>query len=235
MNRFNNIVLNIPHSSLNGVFGEYGKWNANPYFMKECVLKHTDWYTDMLFATKNEKVKSVIFPYSRFVCDAERLVDDPKESEGQGIIYTHFGNYKRGDLTEEEKAYILELRTEHLNRLTEALEENGSLIIDCHSFNGGIDECQICIGYNDDDTYDGEAVELVKKIFKKYNYSVSLNTPYSNSISPSTDKKYKSLMIEVNKKIYLYDDNQLCYNKFHWMKWYACMNKIYEELLKLKL
>ena len=115
MNRFNNIVLNIPHSSLNGVFGEYGKWNANPYFMKECVLKHTDWYTDMLFATKNEKVKSVIFPYSRFVCDAERLVDDPKESEGQGIIYTHFGNYKRGDLTEEEKAYILELRTEHLN------------------------------------------------------------------------------------------------------------------------
>lgn len=231
MAKFKNIVLNIPHSSINGIFGEYGKWSPNPCFMKDCVAKLTDWYTDILFGTKNEKVKSVIFPYSRFVCDAERLVDDPMEAEGQGIIYTHYGGYTRGLLTEEEKMHILSLRTEHLDRLTEALEDDASLIIDCHSFNGEKKDCDICIGYNNDETCDDETLLLVKQTFRKYNYSVALNDPYANSIAPSTDKRFKSIMIEVNKKLYLYNDNQLCGDKFHWMRWYGCLNRIYEGLL----
>ena len=74
------IVFNIPHSSVNGIFDEYGKWPRNPHFINECVNKWTDWYTDFLFATTNEQVVSVVFPYSRFVCDVERLDDDPMES-----------------------------------------------------------------------------------------------------------------------------------------------------------
>ena len=73
MTNINKIVLHIPHASVNGIFGPYGKWPCNPHFINDCVIKWTDWYTDFLFATSNEDVTSVVFPYSRFVCDAERL------------------------------------------------------------------------------------------------------------------------------------------------------------------
>ena len=73
-----NIVLNIPHSSNQGVFDpEIGAWPTNPYFINDCVNKWTDWWTDFLFQTANERVKSFVFPYSRFVCDAERLDNNP--------------------------------------------------------------------------------------------------------------------------------------------------------------
>ena len=66
MTAINKIVLHIPHASINGIFGPYGKWPRNPHFINECVNRWTDWYTDMLFATTNEKVTSAIFPYSCF-------------------------------------------------------------------------------------------------------------------------------------------------------------------------
>lgn len=153
------------------------------------------------------------------------------ENIGQGIIYTHFGNHKRNELTEEEKKHILSLRTEHLNRLTNALEED-SIIIDCHSFNGKSEDCDICIGYNDDDIFDEETIKIITDASKKYNYRVEFNKPYSNSISPLTDKKYKSVMIEVNKRLYLYNVDQLDNNKFHWIRWYGCIKKLYDALLK---
>ena len=71
-----NIVLNIPHTSINGVFDpKYGGWPHNQYFINNCLNKWTDWYTDFLFAPLSEQkdVSTVVFPYSRFVCDAERL------------------------------------------------------------------------------------------------------------------------------------------------------------------
>ena len=96
MTDVNKIVLHIPHASVNGIFGAYGKWPSDPYFINDCVNRWTDWYTDFLFATSNENVTSVVFPYSRFVCDAERLDNDPMEAEGQGILYRQFSGFKRG-------------------------------------------------------------------------------------------------------------------------------------------
>ncbi len=91
MTNINKIVLHIPHAIINGIFGPYGKWPLNPYFINDCVSKWTDWYTDLLFAISNENVTNVVFPYSRFVCDAERLDNDPMEALGQGILYRQFG------------------------------------------------------------------------------------------------------------------------------------------------
>ena len=95
------IVLNIPHSSLNGIFDKnIGQWPCNSYFMNECINKWTDWFTDFLFMqlSKEENVDTIVFPFSRFVCDVERLKNDPLEIEGNGIIYTQFNGYKRGFL-----------------------------------------------------------------------------------------------------------------------------------------
>ena len=225
------IVLNIPHSSVNGIFDEYGKWPRNPHFINECVNKWTDWYTDFLFATTNEQVVSVVFPYSRFVCDVERLDNDPMESVGQGIIYRTFGGYSRGILSTKEREHLLGLRHQHLETLKHHLTPE-SLLIDCHSFPGTPDDCDICIGFNNDESYDEQMVNLVKTQFEKMHYRVSVNHPYSNSISPSTGFVYKSLMIEVNKHVYMTSTNQLNPNSRQWMRWFGCMNRIYNAILQ---
>lgn len=225
------IVLNIPHSSVNGIFDEYGKWPRNPHFINECVNKWTDWYTDFLFATTNEQVVSVVFPYSRFVCDVERLDDDPMESIGQGIIYRTFGGYSRGILSTKERDHLLALRQQHLATLKHHLTPD-SLLIDCHSFPGTSDDCDICIGFNNDDSYDEQVVNLVKTQFEKMHYRVSVNHPYSNSISPSTGFAYKSLMIEVNKHVYMTNTIKLNPNSRQWMRWFGCMNRVYNTILQ---
>lgn len=100
-----NIVLNIPHTSINGVFDpKFGGWPHNQYFVNNCLNKWTDWYTDFLFSTlsEQENVSTVVFPYSRFVCDAERLENDKLEEIGQGIIYKEFGNFKRNPMNKKQ-------------------------------------------------------------------------------------------------------------------------------------
>ena len=131
-----NIVLNIPHSSINGVFDKnFGEWQCNPYFIDDCLKKWTDWYTDMLFnpLSRKENVETIVFPYSRFVCDVERLKNDPLENIGQGIIYTEFDGYKR-ILTEEQKKNIMKLWIEHQVNLQTAIKDENTVLIDCHSF-----------------------------------------------------------------------------------------------------
>jgi len=225
------IVLNIPHSSVNGIFDTYGKWPRNPHFINDCVNKWTDWYTDFLFATTNDKVVAVVFPLSRFVCDVERLDNDPLEQEGQGILYRHFGGYSRGMLSSTESKYLLKLRNDHLDKLRNHLTPY-SVLIDCHSFPAEQYDCDICIGFNDDQSYDETLVNLVRRKFEEMHYKVSLNTPYSNSITPSTGFTYKSLMIEVNKRVYMEKSGMLSPNSRQWMRWYGCMNRIYKAILE---
>ena len=144
----NKIVLHIPHSSINGIFDkEIGKWPRNAFFVNTCVKEHTDWFTDMLFHTGDNAIKEIIFPYSRFVCDVERLEDDELNRIGQGIVYTEYNGYKRGALSEEEYDKIVQLREEYLMRLKSHITEN-SILIDCHSFSNRTmeDTPDICIG-----------------------------------------------------------------------------------------
>ena len=128
-----NIVLNIPHSSINGIYDEkHGKWCKSPLFINNIVNKWTDWYTDYLFSVDNSNIKKVVFPYSRFVCDAERLESDEMEKIGQGIAYTSFNDYRR-TISEEEKERIIGLWKEHQNKLVECIDKD-TVLIDCHSF-----------------------------------------------------------------------------------------------------
>ena len=216
----NKIVLHIPHSSMNG------------FFVNDCVRELTDWYVDMLFHIEMEGVEEVVFPFSRFVCDVERLPNDEMEKIGQGIIYTHYRGYKRGLLTEDDRRDIYQLYNAHQEHLRESLSE-GALLIDCHSFaDNDYRYADICIGFNEDESYDKGIVNTISAGFKKSGYSVSFNEPYSNSIYPDTGFAYHSVMIEVNKRIYM-DNNTLLLNKNarQWMRWYGCLERIYRKLL----
>ena len=95
--QYKRIVLNEPHASVEGLYdNQLSFWNIDERFINDIVLKWTDWHTDFLFhGYRGENVKTVRFPYSRFIVDAERLWDDPLEQHGQGIVYKQFDGYTR--------------------------------------------------------------------------------------------------------------------------------------------
>ena len=229
------IVLNIPHSSTVGVFDNvYGRWPRNQYFYNNHVLSLTDLHTDYLFSTQNEEVRQVIFPLSRFVCDVERLENDPLEKDGMGILYTQCGNFKRGELTESAENDIMAIRRMHFESIDYELDDNG-LIIDCHSFSSADnEECDICIGYNDYESYDEHIVRIISDEFKASGYKVNFNKPYSNSITPDLKgKKYKSVMIEVNKKVYMDKRTYRLHEEpKQWMRWFGCLDRIYNRIIE---
>lgn len=232
-----NIVLNIPHASINGIFNPvYGKWVYNQHFVDDCVNRWTDWYTDFLFygLTRCEGVKTFVFPYSRFVCDVERLEDDSLNELGQGIMYQDFDHYKREELSEYAKRIIKKMWLNHQEELKIALNKD-SVLIDCHSFPSDIFDCDICIGHNDDWSYNKKIVDGVIKIFEDRGYNVSVNKPYSNSIAPKTDFVYSSFMIEVNKRVYLNERIlQLERDNKKWIRWDATLKNIHAFLTETK-
>ncbi len=231
-----NIVLNIPHASINGVFDpKYGGWPCNQYFVNNCLNKWTDWYTDFLFSTlsRQKDVSTVVFPYSRFVCDAERLENDPLEKIGQGIIYKEYGYHKRNDMNEKQIKETMRLWEQHQKSLKKHIKSPNTVLIDCHSFPSDLSDCDICIGHNDDWSYNGKIVNGIVKVFKGMGYTVEINKPFSNSITPQMPFPYTSLMIEVNKHVYM-NESTLCleYSALKWMRWSGTLRKIYEFLMQ---
>lgn len=211
----NNIVLNIPHSS---TITDYSEWNSKD--VEQEVMKWTDLYTDMLFILPDSKnIKAVVGNVSRFVCDFERLENDPLEEIGQGIIYTKFNGFER-KVSQKRKGEIMnELYYPYIEKVKRCLNEN-SILIDCHSFPEEVaKDIDINIGYNEDwSKPSNEIIDLVHNHFYDLGYKVGINFPYSNSFSPKTDFVYPSIMIEVNKKLYLSSNNEFSpfAYKFHY-------------------
>ena len=231
-----NIVLNIPHASINGVFDpKFGGWPSNQYFVNNCLNKWTDWYTDFLFAplSGQKDVSTVVFPYSRFVCDAERLENDPLEEKGQGIIYKEFDFHKRNPMNEKQIKETMRLWEQHQKNLKKHIKSPDTVLIDCHSFPSDLYNCDICIGHNDDWSYNGKIVNGIVKIFKSRGYTVEINKPYSNSITPQMPFPYTSIMIEVNKRVYM-NEKTLCleYSALKWTRWAGTLRRIYEFLMQ---
>lgn len=211
MQTFDKIVLHIPHSS-NYMAGAAG-WKKNPQFVED-TKQWTDWYTDLIFDRPSylseEQVVPVIFPYSRFYVDAERLPDDPLEREGQGIVYTRFNDNVR-TVGERERARLMTLYHNHIDRLRSVLTP-ASILVDCHSFPSHLSDVAVCIGFNDDwSRPDDEVIAAIAHCFENLGLRVGINTPYSNSVSPRCAFDYKSVMIEVNKRCYM-DERRLSLN-----------------------
>lgn len=230
--KHSNIILNIPHSSVTGIFdNEIGGWNPNPFFVNKYVNKWTEWWTDMLFHRDDPRIKSFVFPYSRFVCDVERMGNDPMEEKDQGILYTSFGGYRRKELTVENKNRLLDICKDYLKKIKDSLTES-SVLIDCHSFPSELSNMDIGIGINDDWSYNQKITNLVIKVFERHGYKVSINEPYTSTLALEPGFPYSSLKIAVNKKLYM--DEKLMtldWNQRQWMRWYGCINEVYTSIL----
>lgn len=229
MEKFDKIVLNIPHSS--ALLPCESGWGDLLGISKE-VKKWTDWHTSILFNPNRSlkgRVIPVVFQYSRFFVDVERLIDDALNDKGQGIIYTEFNGIKR-NLTDEDKKILMNVYSRHIQYISSVLEQN-DLLIDCHSFPSELSNVDICIGYNEDESKpDDDVIEFIKGKFERNEYKVRINEPYSNSLTPRKPINYKSVMIEVNKRCYM-DERTLELNTDYY-KIGNIINSVYLGLLK---
>jgi len=200
-----NIIIHIPHQNIR-IPEEYAEDYLIPDPLDEAI-KVADLMVGYLIPEKCYETNMMVFNYSRIFLDVERLPDDELEKEGRGKIYTvasdgsllrHLSREKREKI---EKIYDEYHRT--FQELTEKVRRKyaeDTLIIDLHSFTDSDDTgIEICLGFNDASSR--EKAMMMKAIFEDAGFVVGLNTPYSNSIQPV--EGVDSVMIEINKKLYL--------------------------------
>lgn len=231
MTKFDKIILGIPHSSISGVFDNGSGWKRSAALIN-AIIAETDWHTDFIFSDdSNDRVIPVVFGKSRFAVDAERLDNDPLESEGRGIFYTDVCGCHRGAIGAKYKSDAYLDRLLYLTNLSDWVAGK-SIIIDCHSFGDDSSDVDICIGYNEDDTKpDEETLDAIASVFKESGYRVAFNTPYSNSIAPSVSIPYKSVMIEVNKRLYLKDGIKINTDTLYAPRLTETIKRVYRKLL----
>lgn len=211
---YKNILLHIPHSSFS--FPSGSNHSFNDLDNEEKLL--IDYYTDELFVPQKETehIGTIVFPYCRLFCDVERLINDPLEKDGLGISYVRevpTGRYSSTfrSFSSKEEAFIQYV--DYHSAVTKKLFIMGknTLLIDCHSFsnipnllNSNPPDIDICIGYNDDATCpDNVVIGNIVHHFESLGYKVGINKPFSNSKTFSVPMKYHSVMIEVNKRLYM--------------------------------
>jgi len=210
------MILHIPHSSTkipDGIIFDKS--------IDEDLLRMTDWYTDELFSYS--AMAKFIFPWSRLFCDVERFIDnEPMEQQGHGICYTRdsFGNHLRHVIDEEKQAIIEKYYKPHHTKFSVECNHclslfNEVVIVDCHSFSDEVlphesDQDVIrpdfCIGTDDFHTPQ-VLVDEIKNHLDSKGFVVFINKPFSGTIVPllhyKKNKDLKSIMIEVNRKLYL--------------------------------
>jgi len=213
------MILHIPHSSIHihdVIFDRDITHELN-------II--TDWYTDQLFNHPN--AERVVLNVSRLVCDVERYTDpemEPMECYGMGVCYTKTSN---GDtlrtVDDEERERIIEThykphhrRLEHLVYSQLSLIET-VIIVDCHSFSGvklrheeDGNRPDICLGTDAEHT-PKELVDRLVKYFADNEMIVAVNSPFTGTMVPTIyrgNDDVKSIMIEVNRSMYLDDSYQ---------------------------
>ena len=235
-------IIHIPHASLK-VPKEFKEKLTieDKYFEKENIFMSDCGIDEFI---PNDFPNIVRFDYSRMFCDVEKYLDDSKEEMskyGMGAIYNKDSNGNEFiQLDNNYKQYVIDnYYKKHHNELDNMVEKimniyKDCVIIDLHSFSDEFVEkvldktdCpDICIGVNESNC-DLELLSSTVNYFSLWGYSVMINYPYRGSIISNKYPKVKSIMIEVNKRIYL--NKQEDYNKFH-----DCMME-YCKLLKIKM
>jgi N-formylglutamate amidohydrolase len=214
------LILHIPHASKSIPFSV---GFIDSVKTRDQIEILTDWYTDELF--DDEESIKVIADFSRVFCDVERFKDDALEkmsSLGMGLLYTHSddGSLMRNINTETRNKIISEFYEPHHERLTAAvdlqLKHFGTAnIIDCHSYtdnplkrdlNQNLPRPDFNIGINSYHT-PVNWIEESKYFFESGGYSLGIDWPYSGTMVPlkyfNTDSRIHSIMLEVNRRLYL--------------------------------
>ena len=189
--------------------------------LNENIFEYADYNTYYLYNALYKEFGGVVNPNSRLFFDPERFFDDEQESmqvkHGLGWFYENAILDKKPLRSTKHKDEIAEYYHKHHAELNDKTAQKLRLygkctVIDCHSFSNtrywfhdkSLALPDICIGY--DDFHKDEF--LVKTIEEEFEgYDVGVNTPYVGSLVPTNyynkNGNVKSVMIEINKKLYL--------------------------------
>ena len=218
------LIMHIPHASVS--IPDRSEFLINDDEINKEILKLTDIGTDVIFDLGSD-VTQHKFKYNRIYCDVERLPDEQEEmfQFGRGFYYTKTDDGR--DLRNEEpfiKDDVEHLYGEHHdvleNIVFDKIYKRGSAtIIDCHSFSDTPFETDlikepnrpdICLGTDDFHTPKW-LCDQVRIYFENLGYTVKINNPYGGTIVPlkcyKKDKNVHSIMIEVNRKLFIENDN----------------------------
>lgn len=193
--------------------------------LRENIFQYADFKTDELYAPLVDSFAHIINPYSRLFMDPERFFDDTQE---QMQVKYRLGWFYENAILEKKplrstrnkekiKEYYIKHHSELLQKVdAQLMKHQACTIIDCHSFSNerywfhdaSLKMPDICIGF-DEYHKDEKLTEAILKEFE--GFDVGINTPYSGSLVPlkyfMKNQNVKSVMIEVNKKLYLESDN----------------------------
>lgn len=215
------LILHIPHSSTN-IPSLEGYVDDETKIENE-IIKLTDWYTDELFHSDCDEM--IVTSFSRLFCDVERFENDEDEimsKVGMGVLYERFDDDEvlRTVTPQYRKNVIRDYYQVHHNWLNQVIStqlelEGRALIIDCHSFPStplfkAIEQSNNPPDFNigtDPFHTPTELTELAIDYFNNLGYSCGLDWPYSGTIVPmeyyKKNKNVYSIMLEVNRKLYL--------------------------------
>jgi N-formylglutamate amidohydrolase len=221
------ILGHIPHSSIHIPQDIRQSFLIDDIELESELLKVTDRYVDELFfSISGSGGISMIYNCSRLVVDPERIQEDEFESmsqRGRGVVYTKTSEGKslRMSLGRKDREALLEkyYRPYHqaIEREVQGLLEdfNECLIIDCHSFSSiplpfepdqDPGRPDICVGTDPVHT-PPSLTEAVEAFFNGIHIKVNRNKPYSGTYVPlkylKKDNRISSIMVEVNRKLYM--------------------------------
>ena len=222
------VICNVPHSSTNiptKFLQDFLLAKKELDYQKKIMA---DLYTDKIYKDLFSGFGGIVSKVSRIVVDIERFYkdkDEPMSKVGMGVLYTKTsdGRVLRKINQARRKEYLDEIYKPYHFKLNEMVEESLNekgecLIIDCHSFpskereyesDKKINRPDICLGVDDFHT-PKKLKTLLKSNFEKAGFTVKYNSPFSGTIVPlnfyKKDKKVSSIMIEINRKLYMNED-----------------------------
>lgn len=221
------IIFHVPHACLDVPDFYLERLKVNRNYFDRINIYESDYLIDTFIP---DDCNHIIFPYSRLFCDVERYRNDDDEQMARlysrGVVYQLDSNKKEFiDIDEEYKNMIKNIYYDnHHSLLKKKIDEiisiyDECIIIDFHSFSdtyvyktskNSIDTVNpdICIGFNDFNN-SKSLIKDIQLLCNKYKYTNTLNYPYSGSLIPLdyiNDKRVISVMLEINKRLYLSDD-----------------------------
>jgi len=225
------ILAHIPHSSTYIPPEMKNNFLLSEDDLQKELLRMTDKYTDEIFSCV-PKLGGILvkYNYSRLVLDPERFRDDTKEKMadkeiGMGVVYTKDSSGRNlREINGDERDLLLQnlydpYHEEITGEVQELLNNSGKcLIIDGHSFPSirlpyekpqTTERPQICLGTDAFHT-PKDLIVFIRSFFEEMNLKTEINKPFPGCYVPikflHKDKRVKSIMIEINRGLYM-DEN----------------------------
>lgn len=221
------IICNVPHSGTLIPVEFAQDFSLSSDELEQEVKYMADNYTDELYVELLYVSSLIKSKLSRIVLDIERFKNEEDESMskvGMSALYTLTSDGKiLRNISEVNKNKLENIYDDYHKTFTNlvggALEKNNAaIVVDCHSFpseprgydsNKEDNRPDICIGADEYHT-PKELTDILKNNFEELGYTVKINSPFSGSIVPldfyKKDKRVVSVMIEVNRKLYMHEE-----------------------------